>query len=57
MKKIIVIGYRYLSTSKIGKEYKHTVQNYTKIISWSPSDCSSPCLILTKSPHISVQNE
>ena len=35
----------------------YTVQNYTKIISWSPSDCSSPCLILTKSQQISVQNK
>ena len=34
-----------------------TVQNYTKIIISSLSDCTSPCLVLTKSPQISVQNK
>ena len=34
-----------------------TVQNYMKKIISSLSDCTSPCLVLTKSPQISVQNK
>ena len=34
-----------------------TVQNFIKWITWFLSDCSFPCLILTKSSQISDQNK
>ena len=37
--------------------WEHCSKFKKKRITWSLSDCSSPCLILTKSPQISGQNK